>query len=313
MIDLFGNEITAQEAIHVNIYSDEVWETVHKITGENWIYSVAIYEKINNPILEDLINIRYLKDKDNWEYYKDKNDTDIHWAQLGNDANKKNVIERWIKFIHDDCFNDRKFHFSLIGINLSNLNREEFDNKQNLNSIYNRFYRSMIQFSVKKFFGKGVIIENIYHEQGSQEDHGYFNWHTIYTLDKDEYLNFNCREVIFLPKSHRYDTRSNILQLCDVLAGILKDLHCGIEESKKNKNKREILDSKIVKDLFIDRIIKKPNNINSGYGYAKRFHISFFPKFRSDYRSIVRSFNNYYDVSNIELAFESNINQKRLF
>ncbi len=107
--------------------------------------------------------------------------------------------------------------------------------------------------------------------------------------------------------------RSNIIQLCDVLAGIYKDIHCGIFESKKNKNKRIILKSKIVQELLIGRIIKVPKNINSSYGYANRFHLSFFPKVNSNPNSIIRLTDNYYDVSKIDLAFEYNSNQVSLF
>lgn len=313
MFDLFGEPVDLKKAIRVNVYSDEVWETENKITGEKWIYSVAIYERLDKPVLEDLIRLRYLKDKKDWESHKEKNDTDIHWVDFGKDLNKKFIIERWLKFIEDDCFSDRKFYFSLIGINLTNLNIDEFDNKQNLNSIYNRFFRSMLKYSLKKFFGSGVIVEDIYHEQGNQQKHEYFDWHTIFKLDQDEHLNFNCEKIKFLPKSHRDNQLSNMLQLCDVLAGIYKDIHCGISDSKKNENKRNILKSKVVQELLINRVIRKPSNLNSSYGYCNRFNLSFFPKVKSDPDSIIRLMNNYYDSSKIALAIEYNPNQATLF
>ncbi|MEQ1499772.1 MAG: hypothetical protein ABL917_00145 [Parcubacteria group bacterium] len=313
MIDLFGDSIDPKKAIHVNIYSDEIWQTKNKITSEVWIYSVAIYERLDKPILEDLINLRYLKDKEDWESRKEENDTDIHWVDFGKDANKKFIIERWLKFIQDDCFSDRKFYFSLTAINLTNLNIEEFSDKQKLNSIYNRFFRSMLQYSLKKFFGSGVVVENIYHEEGSQQEHDYFDWHTIFKLDQDEHLNFKCERIEFLPKSHRDNPLSNILELCDILAGIYKDIHCGIFESKKNENKREILNSNIVQELLIKRIIRQSRNTNSKYGHSNRFHLSFFPKINSVPGSIIRSMDNYYDISKIDLAFEHNPNQSKLF
>ena len=313
MLDLFGNEIDSAKAIHVNIYADEIWEVENIHTKEKWIYSAAIYEIASKPILEDLINIRYCKEKKNWEKYKDKNDIDIHWAEIYNNLDKKFIIERWLKYIHDDCLKDRRFHFSLIGINLTNLNTEEFDSKQNLNSIYNRFFRSMLKYSLKKFFGSGVVVDDIYHEEGSQQNHDYFDWHTIYKLDQDEKLKFGSDKIKYLPKSHKKDERSNILQLCDVLVGLFKDLHLGTIESNKNTNKREILNSKIVKELIVDRIIRKPKNINSNYGYVNRFHLSLFPKIKSNPGSINRSMDNYYDISKIELAWEHNPNQAKLF
>lgn len=313
MIDLFGKIVDSKSAIYVNIYADEVWETKNICTGETWIYTGAIYERLDNPILEDLIFQRFCKNKKNWEEKQIQNNTDIHWANIGNDANKKFIIERWLKYIHDDCLGNRNFYFSVTGINLTNLNTDEFDSNQNLNSIYNRFFRSMIQYSLKKFFGFGVIVENIYHEQGSQENHEYFNWHTIFKLDQDENLNFKCERIKFLPKSHRENKNSNIIQLCDVLTGISKDIHCGLKESKKNKNRREILNNRIVQDLFIKRIIRKPKNTNSSYGYVNRFQISLFPKIKSSAGSIYRSMDNYYDVSKIELGIEHNFKQIKLF
>jgi hypothetical protein len=313
MKDLFGDEIKAEEAIHVNIYADEIWNVENIRTKEVWMYSIAIYERVDKPILSDLINTRYCKDKEGWEEKFTQNDTDIHWAELRGDLSKKFIIERWLEYIYNDCFSERKFYMSFAGINLTNLNRTEFDSNQNLNSIYNRFFRSMIQYSLKKFFDKGVVVDNIFHEQGSQENHDLFDWHTIFKLDQDEHLNFNCRNIVFLPKSHRDNERSNLLQLCDVLAGILKDLHCGISKSKNSKNRETILNSKYVQELFVKRVIRKPLNRNSSYGYSNRFNLSFFPKTSSKKDSLNRLMGNYYDLSKIELTFENNIFQPSLF
>ncbi|HEX8946822.1 MAG TPA: hypothetical protein VF829_01230 [Candidatus Paceibacterota bacterium] len=313
LLDLFGNPIGAREAIHVNVYADEIWETKHGTTGESWIYTAALYERTDKPILDSIISTRYCTERDGWEEYKDKNDTDIHWADLGKNKDKKFIVERWLKLIHDDCFSDRRFYFSLSGINLTNLNFDEFDEKQKLNSIYNRFFRAMLKYSLKKFFGRGVIVENIYHEQGTQQEHPYFDWHTIFKLDQDEHLNFICDQVDFLPKSHRDDTRSNALELCDVLIGIYKDAHCGFPEGLKNEHRREILGSKIVQELLIKRVLRKPRNISSSYGYAKRFHLSFFPKAKTTPESIMRLANSYYDNSHLSLAYENNPHQGTLF
>lgn len=312
LLDLFGNPVDTGKAIRVNVYADEVWETKHHITGETWIYTAALYERTDKPVLSSVISTRYCTEKDGWEEYRDKNDTDIHWAELGKDRNKKFVVERWLKLIRDDCFSNRKFYFSLSGINLTNLNLNEFDEKQRLNSVYNRFFRAMLKYSLKKFFGSGVVVENIYHEQGSQQNHSFFDWHTIFKLDQDEHLNFNCDRIEFLPKSHRDDMRSNMLQLCDILIGIYKDSHCGLPESLKNESRREILNSDITQELFIKRILRKPKNINSNYGYANRFHLSFFPKINTSPDSIKRFANNYYENHEIVFASENNPNQGTL-
>ena len=314
MLDLFGNVVDPKEAVYVNIYADEIWETTDIKTGEKWIYSAAIYERLDNPILEDLINNRYCKNREKWEDYKEQNDTNIHWAEIRKDANKKHIINRWLKYIKEDCSLDQKFHFSLMGINLSNLEIDEFGDEQNLLSIYNRFFRSMIKYSLKKFFGNGVVVKDIFHEDGSQKNHYYFSWHTIFKLDQDENLNFLCKEITYLPKSHKDDARSNIIQLCDVLVGILKDLHCGLDiKSNSIKNRLEILNSEVVQELLIKRVIRNPNNPKSRYNHCKRFHLCFFPKTKSESGSVERLMNNYYDTSKIDLTYENNPKQVSLF
>ena len=312
IVDLFGNNVEYNEVEYVNIYADEIQQVKNIVTGEEWLYTAAIYEKINKPVLPDLINYRYRKDLQNWENYVDQNNENVHWVDIRGNKNKKYIIDRWLDYILKDCDpNKRNFNFSILGINTSNLNLDEFGENQVFNNIYNRFFRSMLQFSLKKFFNRGVVVKSIYHEDGQQSTHSYFNWHTVLKLDYDEDLNFCCDSIEFLPKSHRDDKRSNVIQLCDVLLGIFKDLHLGVEKNYC-LDKKDIISSRFTQELLIKRIIREPNNKNSSYGYSNRFHVSLFPKIKSDPGSIVRSMNNYYDISKIDLSYEYNLNQCKL-
>jgi hypothetical protein len=314
-LDLFGEEIEEGSACHVSVYADEIQHVRNIVTGEEWIYAGAIYEDVNQPILDDLVDRRYCISKfPDWEKHKDKNNSQVHWTALRGDHNKKFVIQRWLEYVLEDCLpTNRKFYYSVFGINVTNLNLTEFGDEQQFNNVYNRFFRAMLKYSLKKFFGRGVIVDHIYHEQGQQEKHEYFEWHTIFTLDLDEHLNFATDRVEFLPKDHKQDSRSNIIQLCDVLLGIFKDVHLGYEERSYSPLRKEILDSRFVRELLIKRIIKAPGNINSSFGYAKRFQVSLFPKTRSDPGSLLRSQDNYYDISKIQLGIEHNPNQQSLF
>jgi len=299
-------------SIEMTIYADETQEVVDSISGEKWFYTCAIYELEQKPILVDLVDRRYCKDRSGWEGYYWQNNEELHWTELGNRANKYKVADRWLNYIVDDCFKDKKFHFSILGINLSNLNREEFDSEQNFNSMYNRFFRSMIQYCVKKFFNQQVHIQNIFHERGPQQDHGLFDWHTIRKLNEDESINLNCDRVEFLSKSHHDDKRSNILQLCDVLLGVFKDLHLGVNIETYPDGKKNIMNHKFVTDLLTERIIRNPRNINSSYAYAKRFNVSLFPKISTKPEDIERKSDSYYDVSKVRLSYEHR-NQGILF
>ena len=57
--DIFGNSIENPKldpvVVNVNIYADEIQSVVHSLNGEKWIYTGAIYEIRQNPILPDLI------------------------------------------------------------------------------------------------------------------------------------------------------------------------------------------------------------------------------------------------------------------
>lgn len=287
--------------VAVSIYADEIQEVESLITKEKWIYTAAIYERHDKNILDDLIFHRYKKQELNWHDYKEKNDLDIHWYGLRSAA-KKDIVTRWFKYLLSDCQNEKKFYFSLLGINVTNLNLAEFGRAQTFNAVYNRFFRSMLKYSLKKFFSDGVLVKNIYHEEGPQQSHTHFDWHTILKLEADEKLDFDCRKIEFLPKSHRSSERSNIIQLCDVLLGLFKDLHLGVDETY-NINKKELISSPFIQDLLIDRVIKKPGNTKSSYSYCNRFNISLFPKIKSEPGSIHRKLDNYYTLSKVDLAY----------
>ena len=308
-IEIFDTDVVVPSEVHVNIYADEIQAIENTSTGEYWIYTAAIYERVATPVLNHLIHHRYNKDMAGWEQYIQQNDAKIHWVDLRN--NKKHVLERWLKFVVDDCFQEKCFYFSLLGINLSNLNLAEFANSQQFNSVYNRFFRSMLQYSLKKFFGEGVVVDHIFHEEGQQSNHAYFDWHTVCQLNQDEALNFACSRVEFLSKDHTVDERSNVIQLCDALLGIFKDVFHGSDLSGSS-TKRAILEGDFVQNLFIPRIIKKPKNKNSRYSYADRFNISLFPARSTEADSMERLMNNYYDLSRLELGY-GHTGQMRLF
>ncbi|MBD3366312.1 hypothetical protein GF360_03170 [candidate division WWE3 bacterium] len=302
--DLYGQPI---EKKRLKIYADEIQEVENIVTGEKWLYSGAIYELESRPILKELIDTRYWKDKSDWRNYREKNDSLIHWAEIANDHNKKNVIKRWLEWLVRDCApQKRRFHFSIHGINLTKLHEEEFGTNQQFNNIYNRFFRSMLQRSIKSFFKGKIVITDVFHEEGQQQVHKNFPWHLMYKLKTDPRLEFKSTKINFLPKSHRDsegDKRSNIIQLGDVLLGIFKDLHCGVNLDTYPENKKEILETEFVRKLLVRRIIRNPSNINSSYGYFNRFSISLFPKYSSVHRSLYRKIDNYYDLSKITLGY----------
>jgi len=289
MKDLFGNEIKPKK-IEVNLYADEVQEIKCPYTGEKWIYIGLIAERIDKPLLDEIISIRYLNNFDINTPYFEKNDRIIHWAEIQS-ADTKNIAKRWIEYIKDPSKSSDKFYGYVLGINISKLNLEEFDTENIFNSVYNRFFRSAVLYILKTAFPNDqIIVKNIFHEKGQQAHHKYFPWHCIHKIkEREEDIIFECTEITFLPKSHREneggDNRSNLIQLCDLFLGLCVGLLHGIEQSKRAEFRIELA------DLFLPlfrRMIYEPQNRNSSYNHKGRIMIRFFPKEKTNLDGLKR-------------------------
>lgn len=290
MNDLFGNEIE-EKPVEINIYGDEIQEKECPYTKEIWFYIGIIVEDLSNPLLDDIISERFFYNFNEHSEYYQKNNRIVHWSKL-NDADTKNICKRWFEYILEPSKSWKKFYAYILGINNSKLNEKEFG-QNDFNTKYNRFFRTAILYALKTFFSnKKIIIKNVFHEEGQQKDHKYFPWHSIYTIEQnEENITFERNNVEFLPKDHKKDKRSNIIQLCDAFMGACVSIIHGIQNSKKSKYKENLLD--IIFPL-VDRMINNPNNINSGYKYAKRIMIRFFPMEKTEFDDIKRLKNQFY-------------------
>lgn len=289
--DLFGNEII-DKPIRVNIYADEIFKKECPYTKDEWFYIGIILEKLDNSLLDDILIERFCNNFDRTSIYFEKNNKIVHWNEI-RIADTKNICMRWFKYILESNRSRNKFFSYILGINNSKLNIEEFDIHNKFNSIYNRFFRSAILYALKTLFPKKqIIIENIYHEEGQQEFHKYFPWHCIYKIDqKEENMIFRCSEIKFLPKDHKKDKRSNLIQLSDTFMGACIGIIHGIHKSKKSKYREELMDCILP---LVQRMIKEPKNKNSHYQHANRIMIRFFPNQNTKPDDIRRVFNHFY-------------------
>lgn len=289
MIDLFGNN-PQQEPIHVNIYADEVQGKECPYTKNNWNYIGIVVEDIANLLLDDIIYERFMNNFEKKSKYYAMNNKIVHWADI-RIADTKNICKRWFEYILNPIKSRSTFYSYILGLNDSFLIKEEFDTENDFNSKYNRFFRSAVLYALKTFFGgKNVIVENIFHEEGQQQHHEYFPWHVIYKISEKSNILFNCSEVTFLPKDHKKDIRSNLIQLCDCLLGVSTSIIHGIEKSKKSKYREELAD--LYLPLF-KRMIQQPQNIKSSFEHHNRILIRFFPKEKTtigDYRRYKNQF-----------------------
>lgn len=291
MKDLFGN-VYEDKPIEINIYADEIQLRKCPYTKEEWFYIGIVVEDTLNPLLEDIILERFCNNLDERSPYYDKNNRIIHWVEV-TDIDTKNICKRWFEYILNPDKSRRKFYAYILGVNNSKLHKEEFDKNDQFNSKYNRFFRSAILYALKTFFpNKKVIVNKIYHEEGSQQHNEYFPWHCIYKITtKEENITFKTNSIEFLPKDHKKDKKSNLIQLCDAFMGVCTSIIHGIQKSNTSRYREELMD--IILPLVI-RMVNEPHNKNSTYQQANRIMIRFFPKFKSALDDIKRLQNQFY-------------------
>jgi len=284
-------------AITVTLYCDEIvnGRLEDDVLGgepEYWDYIgiLVVPESKYEALLKKLLNARCLnEDNEVWEGCESKckwhsdNNTEIHYAEL--DSTKKyKVACSWIDFLLENGKQDwGLIYFYILGLNRSKLDLEKFGpaNQQNRDiTIYNRFFRTAVQKSTKSLFHKfdRIIIEDIYHDAGSGEDHEYFPWHAVWKLGwEDEKLRFNCNEITFINSDHRKSdgdpAHSHFIQFIDLLLGSTFNV---LHYASSNPNKLDI--ALRAKELLGDRLIRSPSNKNSRYHYFGRQRIEFFPR-----------------------------------
>jgi len=289
--DLFGNYVE-EEPVRINIFADEIQSKIDLSTKHEWHYVGLIVEDLNNSLLEDIINERFKNNFDINSPYYEKNNHIVHWSKIKS-ADEKNICKRWFNYILNPSKSGKKFYAYLLGLNFSLLSKKEFDNKNVFNSIYNRFFRTAIIYALKTFFGnKEIIVENIYHEEGQQKDHEYFPWHCIYKIkEREEKINFKCDKIEFLPKDHKQNEKSNLIQLCDAFMGACTSIINGFEQSSTSKYREELLQ---VLYPLVKRIIQEPNNKNSSFQHSNRIIVRFFPKENTTLDDLKRYMNQFF-------------------
>lgn len=291
MRDLFGNEIS-QKPVRINIYADEVYGKECPYSKNIWHYIGIVIENLETPLIDDIIRIRFLGNFDKESPYYHKNNKIVHWSEI-HTADTKNISKRWLEYILDPNQSRKTYYSYILGLNDNYLDKEEFDIENEFNSKYNRFFRSAVLYAIRVFFnGSRIKVKNIYHEDGQQRYCNYFPWHIIHKLNNEEKnIEFCCKDITFLPKDHKKDPRSNIIQLCDVVLGVSTSIIHGFNESKASVYRKELAD--LYFDMF-QRIINNPNNKNSQFEYSNRIMIRFFPKQKTDPCTIDRSKNQFY-------------------
>jgi hypothetical protein len=277
------------DEVRVNIYADEIQNRIDPITGDAWHYIGILIETLEYPLLPELTKLRYCGTPDPSSRYFQKNDRLIHWVDISS-ADECNICRRWLEYVlnpEKDTWHDpvkfsveksrRTYYSYILGINSTKLDDSAFDSEDDFNSKYNRFFRTALLYATKCYFpNRPIIIENIFHEEGSQRNNYYFPWHSIYKINqKERKVHAIADRLSFLSKDHHDDEKANILQLCDVILGISTSILHGTSLGVRSEIKKDLIDMYF--PLF-ERLVRHPHNINSSYQHQNRIAIDFFPK-----------------------------------
>jgi len=217
--------------------------------------------------------------------YHSSNNTEIHYVNLHKSNARFRIAERWMKFIIDEGLSNNYIYFSILGINLSNIDFDIFGGKKGSTyNIYNRFFRTALIGSFKYFFKQydKLVINHIYHDIGGQQEHKFFRWYTIKKLTSDiKKINFLTDSIEFIDSDHRksFKSESSLIQLIDLILGAtVINLH----SHSKNKFKRDI---GLKFQPLLKNILHRKQRNKRWYGkYYKdkrvyrRCSVSFFPK-----------------------------------
>jgi hypothetical protein len=260
--------------INITIFSDE-----RKNLNNQWDYICLLIIPTNkiNVVLNIIKNYR-----NNNNYHHE-----LKFAKLDNRGT--GVKFQLAKDLLNEILNDTQklYYFKIFGIDKISINNNRFGkglkNYEIYANIYNRFYRTNILQLKGYFKNQNIEIDNIFHDnEGNLERHEYFNWHTVFTVEKDERISCNCDRIKFINSNHdlepNYQNESHIIQLVDILIGAVSQ--CIEYHNKKNQSQIELAGLVLP---YVDRILNDKPNWKSEFPYFGRFDINFFPTILPDW------------------------------
>ncbi len=264
--DLFGNPVS-EKKVCVRIYADEIQPIPDPITNEKWFYIGLLIEDTSKQSLKNLLDERFRNNYDKSSPFYDKNNKKLHWKEFKS-LDEKNICSRWFEYYLNKQTDELYFYF--LGVNDDKLWEGNFGTDDQFNNKYNRFFRAAVLYGLKVFFFskyEKIIVKNVYHETGQQQDHYYFPWHSIFRIEQNEKrIVFENKNITFLGKDHKENELANFIQLTDCLLGSHKDIVHGMNgKSKQFKNYKETNIDKILTTISKN---KKPS----------RSLIRFFPR-----------------------------------
>ena len=249
----------------IEVFADEIKPFKNRV-GETWLYIGLLIVPVRKKqyLLDRLLSLRR----------RIPCDSEIKCHDLDK-STKRILASKWVDVVLTDKVY-RSVFFDILGLNLSRLNLPAFGDEQFAN-IYNRFFRTCVLHGVHSCFVKRKVrIIEVFHDKGEQALHLLFPWHCIYAVEgQSDRISFVQRQVKFIDSDHRATdgcAESHLIQLIDLFMGLSS--HC--LDFVSGNQARTAVAQKLLP--LLERMMASPLNINSSYGHAHKYLISFFPK-----------------------------------
>ncbi|MDK2892987.1 hypothetical protein [Methanohalophilus sp.] len=299
-----------KDTIEIEIYADEiVLPKDFNNKTKNFICIGCLFVPLSEKkkLVHNLSNSRCLYEKNEewtWDYKKclfsrdgdsqckkqwhDQNTCEIHHADLRSsrsNKSQKDISKKWLDLlIRHNKRDKREIYFNILYIELDKLQIENFGQEKVHENIYNRFFRTTIDYGMKYFFSgnKKIVVKKVIHDKGSMEFHKYFPYLNLIKLDFQlgENMAIENTDVIFVDSDHRnyleddYElvNESQLIQFIDLIIGSTTQ---NIFYLSNDSLKKEV--AMIIRPL-VKRLLENPYNKHSSYNYFKKQKITFFPK-----------------------------------
>jgi len=274
-----------ENCAEVEIFFDEIEpekECNYLILGALFMHS-----QDKAKVIETLLNLRcqnskkeswdseyfLCKNKDNCkELWHNLNNVEVHFNEIREGRSSKSQIEiskGWLNFF----INQNQFHASILSIDLSKLDTSFFGDRSVNVNIYNKFFRTLLNYGLKCFFVNynKINIKNIFYDKKEElERHSFFNNFNFDKLVYETEDNITLLgKIIFIDSDHKIEKihrqESHLIQMTDLILGVVRQ---NIFYASKDRLKCEV--SRILRPQL--------NKLKNKYWSLKYFKISFFPK-----------------------------------